>query len=117
MKRQDSIEDAYHEDFLTLIRTFNEEKKIIASVCVGALPLGKSGILKGRKATTYHLLNGMRRKQLAEFGADVLDQHVVVDGNIITSSSPATALDVAMTLLEMLTSQENCEKVKKLMGF
>ena len=110
-------EDAYHEDFLTLIRTFNEEKRIIASVCVGALPLGKSGILKGRKATTYHLLNGMRRKQLAEFGADVLDRHVVVDGNIITSSSPATALDVAMTLLEMLTSQKNCEKVKKLMGF
>jgi 4-methyl-5(b-hydroxyethyl)-thiazole monophosphate biosynthesis len=110
-------EDAYHEDFLTLIRTFNEEKKIIASVCVGALPLGKSGILEGRKATTYHLLNGMRRKQLAEFGANVLDGHVVVDGNIITSSSPATALDVAIKLLEMLTSQKNCEKVKKWMGF
>ena len=110
-------EDAYHEDFLKLIRTFDEEKKIIASVCVGALPLGKSGILTGRRATTYHLLNGLRRKQLAEFGADVLDQHVVVDENIITSSSPATALDVAFTLLEMLTSKKNCEKVRKWMGF
>lgn len=110
-------EDAYNEDFLKLVRTFDEEKKIIASVCVGALPLGKSGILKGRKATTYHLLDGIRRKQLAEFGAEVLDQHVVVDGNIITSSSPATALDVAFKLLEMLTSKENCRKVKKWMGF
>jgi len=111
-------EDAYHEDFLKLIRTFDEEKKIIASVCVGALPLGKSGVLKGRKATTYHLLDGIRRRQLAEFGAEVLDQHVVVvDGNIITSSSPAMALDVAFKLLEMLTSKENCEKVKKWMGF
>jgi len=110
-------EDAYHEDFLKLIRTFDKEKKIIASVCVGALPLGKSGILKGRKATTYHLLGGVRRKQLAEFGAKVLDQRVVVDGNIITSSSPATALDVAFKLLEMLTSKENYEKVKKCMGF
>jgi len=44
-------------------------------------------------------------------------QNVVVDGNIITSSSPATALDVAIKLLEMLTSQKNCEKVKKWMGF
>jgi protein deglycase len=110
-------EDAYHEDFLKLVRAFNEEKKIIASVCVGALPLGKSGILKGRKATTYHLLDGISRKQLTEFGAEVLDQHLVVDGNIITSSSPATALDVAFKLLEMLTSKGNCEKVKKWMGF
>jgi 4-methyl-5(b-hydroxyethyl)-thiazole monophosphate biosynthesis len=59
----------------------------------------------------------MRRKQLAEFGADVLDRPVVVDGSIITSSSPATALEVAIKLLEMLTSQKNCEKVKKWMGF
>lgn len=110
-------EDAYHEDFLTLIRTFDEGKKIIASVCVGALPLGKSGILRGRKATTYHLLNGMRRRQLAEFGVDVLDKHVVVDGHIITSSAPGAALDVAFTLLEMLTSKKNCEKVRRGMGF
>jgi len=110
-------DDAYDEDFLKLIKAFNEEKKIIASVCVGALPIGKSGILKGRKATTYHLLDGIRRKQLAEFGVEVLDQHVVLDRNIITSSSPATALDVAFKLLEMLTSKENCEKVKKWMGF
>lgn len=110
-------DDAYHEDFLKLIKAFNSEKKIIASVCVGALPIGKSGILKGRKATTYHLLDGIRRKQLAEFGAEVLDQNIVLDANIITSSSPATALDVAFKLLEMLTSKKNTEKVKKWMGF
>lgn len=110
-------DDAYHEDFLKLIKAFNSEKKIIASVCVGALPIGKSGILKGRKATTYHLLDGIRRKQLAEFGAEVLDQNIVLDANIITSSSPATALDVAFKLLEMLTSKKNSEKVKKWMGF
>jgi len=110
-------EDAYHEDFLRLIRAFDKQKKIIASICVGALPLGKSGILKGRKATTYHLLDGIRKKQLADFGANVVDDHLVVDENIITSSSPATALDVAFKLLEMLSSKENCTKIKKLMGF
>lgn len=110
-------EDAYHEDFLRLIRVFNKEGKIIASTCVDALPLGKSGILRGRKATTYHLLDGLRRRQLAEFGAEVLDQHIVIDGNVITSSSPATALEVAFKLLEMLTTIENCGKAKKWMGF
>lgn len=39
------------------------------------------------------------------------------DGNIITSTSPATAVAVAFKLLEKLTSKENVEKVKELMGF
>jgi 4-methyl-5(b-hydroxyethyl)-thiazole monophosphate biosynthesis len=110
-------EDAYHEDFLKTIRRFHESGKIIASICVGALPLGKSGILKNKKATTYHLMDGKRRKQLEGFGACVQDQAVVVDGNIVTSTSPATALDVAFTLLRMLTSPDNEKNVKTAMGF
>jgi len=110
-------EDAYHEDFLKIIRQFHESKKIIASICVGALPLGKSGILKNKKATTYHLLDGKRKNQLKSFGAYVQDQAIVVDDNIITSTSPATALDVAFILLRMLTSPDNEKKVKIAMGF
>lgn len=110
-------EDAYHEDFLEIIRQFNESRKIIASICVGALALGKSGILKNRKATTYHLLNGKRRKQLERFGANVQDKSIVIDDNIITSISPATALDVAFLLLRMLTSAANEQKIKTAMGF
>lgn len=113
----DFYEDAYNEEFLSFLREFNDKKKPIASVCVGALPLGKSGILKNRKGTTYHLTGGKRRKQLSGFGVEVQDKHVVVDENIITSSSPSTALDVAFTFLEMLTSKENVEKVKIEMGF
>jgi len=110
-------EDAYHESFQRLIQDFNDKEKLIASVCVGALPIGKSGILLGRKATTYHLNNSIRRRQLAAFGVDVQDKHVVMDDNVITSSSPATALEVAFLLLEKLTSVENCRKVKEGMGF
>ena len=78
-------EEAYNEKFLDLIRDFDKQNKIIASICVGALPLGKSGILKGRKATTYHLKDAYRQKQLAEFGVNVINQRIVVDENIITS--------------------------------
>ena len=52
-------QDAYDERFLSLIREFDKEGKIIASVCVAALPVGKSGVLNGRKATTYDLLDGL----------------------------------------------------------
>ncbi len=111
-------EDAYSEEFLNIIREFDRAGKTIASICVGALPVGKSGVLAGRNATTYNLGNGKRQKQLSEFGATVLsDERIVTDKNIITSYNPSTAFDVAFKLLELLTSEENCSNVKKQMGF
>lgn len=110
-------EDAYDERLLNLIREFDKEGKIIAAICVSALPVGKSGVLKGRKATTYDLLDGARRKQLVDFGANVQDESIVIDKNIITSTGPSTALDVAFILLEMLTDKENVDVVKKYMRF
>ncbi len=110
-------EDAYDERFLDLIRAFDKQNKIIASVCVGALPIGKSGVLKNRKATTYDLSDGARQKQLADFGAIVQDEWITIDKNIITSTGPATGVDVAFKLLEMLTDKANAEAVKKEMRF
>lgn len=110
-------EDAYDERFLKLIQEFDKQGKIIASVCVAAMPIGKSGVLKGRNATTYDLLDGLRRKQLAEFGAVIQDESMVIDKNIITSTGPSTGLDVAFMLLEMLTNSENVAVVKEYMRF
>jgi 4-methyl-5(b-hydroxyethyl)-thiazole monophosphate biosynthesis len=111
------LEDVYDERFLDLIRKFNEKGKLIASICVAALPIGKSGVLKNRKATTWDLDDGVRRKQLAEFGVTVLDKQLVIDKNIITSTGPATSLDVAFKLLEMLTDIQNVNEIKRNMRF
>ena len=109
--------DAFSTEFQSLIRMFNSAGKTISSICVGALALGKSGILKEKKATTYNLINGERLKQLKEFGANVIDKPIVIDENIITSCSPETAIDVAFELLERLTNKENCRYIKEIMGF
>ena len=108
-------DDAYDEKFLDIIRGFKANNKMIASVCVGALPLGKSGILKDKKGTTYN--NTVRREALQGFGVHVLDQPIVVDDNVITSWNPSTAMDVALLLLEQLTTKDNADNVRKLMGF
>lgn len=107
--------DAYDEQFLSVIRAFRTAGKMIASICVGALPLGKSGILAGKNGTTYNSV--VRRETLRDFGVNVLHQPVVVDDNIITSWNPSTAMEVAFLLLEQLTSSENTAHVKRLMGF
>ncbi len=110
-------EDAYDPRFLNLIREFDKQGKTVASICVGAMPIGKSGVLKGRSATTYDLSDGIRRKQLSDFGAIIKDDRIVIDRNVITSTGPSTGLDVAFKLLEILTSKENVDLVRKYMRF
>ncbi len=72
--------------------------------------------MKGRRATTYHLLEGKRRKELTGMGVVVVDEPLVQDSGIITSTSPATATDVAFALLEELTSRDNALAIKRWMG-
>ncbi|ODJ50038.1 dimethyladenosine transferase [Brochothrix thermosphacta] len=109
--------DAFDARFSKIIRHFNDNNKLIATICVASLALGNSGILKGRKATTYNHSTSIRRRQLANFGANLVNAPIVVDNNIITSSNPGTAFEVAFLALERLTSKENCHKVRELMGF
>ena len=110
-------EDAFSPGVQDLIRQFAQAGKPVATICVGALPLAKTGLLAGRKATTYHLGEGRRRQQLAEFGALVLDEHLVQDGPFVTSSCPATAVEVALRLLAAITDKANAHHIRQLMGF
>ncbi len=110
-------EEAYDERFSKLIREFNAKGKIIATICSAALPLGKSGVLKNRKATTYHLKDAYWQNKLKEFGVNVVNEPIVVDANIITSYCPETAPNVAFELLKILTSEEEMAVIKKAMGF
>lgn len=109
--------EAYDERTLQLLRDFNAANKWIASVCVAAFPLAKSGVLKDRSATTYHLRNGFKRNELASYGVELGEPWLVIDKNIITSSCPKSAPDVAFVLLEQLTSKEVADKVRAVMGF
>jgi len=108
--------DAYHDDFLKLIRMFNAERKTIASVCVGALPIARSGVLTNRRATTYSK-NILRAEELLSYNVNVIDEPIVTDCNVITSWNPSTATDVAFLLLEQLTSKNQSDFIREIMGF
>ena len=108
--------DAYSEEFLSLIRAFRNKGKVIASVCVAALPVAKSGVLAGKRGTTYNQ-NPRRLEQLQSFGVQLVNEPMVEDDRILTCWNPSAALGVAFRLLEMLTTAENTRRVKALMGF
>jgi 4-methyl-5(b-hydroxyethyl)-thiazole monophosphate biosynthesis len=108
-------EEALSEDFLQVIRHFSNKQQDLASVCVASLALGSAGVLKGRRATTYHQVGGKRKQQLEETGAVFVDTPLVIDDNIITSTGPGTAIEVAFELLRKLTDSDNALSVRQKM--
>ncbi|HEY0595614.1 DJ-1/PfpI family protein [Sphingopyxis sp.] len=108
-------DDALADEFIAVIAKFDKASKPVASVCVASLSLGAAGILNGRRATTYHQVGGKRKAQLESYGAVFLDQPVVVDDRLITSTGPGTSIEVAFALLEQLTSRANADHIRQLM--
>ena len=110
------LEDAYSSEFTGLIKQFHQQGKVVASICTGAFPVAKSGILNNKCGTTYNL-NTETQASLKEMGVNVLNQPIVDDHNIITSWNPSTAMNVALLLLKKLTNAENANAIKAMMGF
>jgi protease I len=70
---------------LDLVRAFDTAEKPIAFIChAGWVPIS-ARILKGRRATSV----GAIRDDMENAGVDWVDEAVVVDGNLISSRTPA----------------------------
>lgn len=79
-----------------------------ASVCTGSTLLAKAGILDGRPATTHWAVRGT----LMGLGADVRDERVVVDGNVITGAGVSAGLDMALTLTALLWGEKVAQTIQ-----
>lgn len=86
-----------NEKVLSIIKSFDENEKFIAAICASpALVLTKTGVVNNKKVTCYP---GMEKN----FNSSIyVKENVVVDGNIITSRGPATALEFSYKLVEIL---------------
>ncbi|MEI9928062.1 MAG: type 1 glutamine amidotransferase domain-containing protein [Sphingomonas sp.] len=69
---------------IEIVREFMDEDKIVAAICHAPWLLIEADVVDGRRATSWPSL----RTDLANAGASVLDEEVVVDGNLITSRKP-----------------------------
>jgi transcriptional regulator GlxA family with amidase domain len=70
----------------------------VASVCSGAVALGRAGLLDGRRCTTHHDLQDAlaRAHPLAKVVRDVL---YVGDDRVVTSAGIASGIDLALHLV------------------
>ncbi|MBN1763085.1 MAG: DJ-1/PfpI family protein [Methanomicrobia archaeon] len=83
-----------------------EEGRIVAAICGAPTVLADFGILKGKKATVFP---GKERELT---GAEFVNERVVVDGTVVTSKGPGTALEFSVKLVELLVGKQRAQEVK-----
>ncbi|WP_420607209.1 type 1 glutamine amidotransferase domain-containing protein [Novosphingopyxis sp.] len=84
------------DSVLDLIREFDSSGKIVAAICHAPWLLIEAEIVNGRKATSYKSI----RTDLANAGAEVVDESVAVDDNLITSRNPDDLDDFCAAIAE-----------------
>ena len=95
-------------DTMAAIGRAYREGKYLAAICAGPTILAAMGITDGKQATSYPGTE-------AQMGDACYrnDAAVVVDGKVITSRSPGTAMVFALKLAEVLCDGEAVRQVKE----
>ena len=80
---------------VTLVKTFVAARKPVAAICHGPWLLVEAEALKGCKATGWNSI----RTDLRNAGAELSDERVVRDGQIITAQAPEDVEAFTETLI------------------
>ncbi|PIQ82917.1 MAG: DJ-1 family protein [Candidatus Omnitrophica bacterium CG11_big_fil_rev_8_21_14_0_20_64_10] len=93
-----------------LLGAFTESGKPIGAICAAPSLLAAQGLLCGKNATSHPSV----RKEVAD-SAVYSEKAVVVDGKLITSRGPGTAMAFALTLAEKIAGPEKTAQLRQAM--
>jgi len=103
------------EEVIEEIKEFAQQKdKIIASICLGALVLGKADLVKGKNITGNPLVKSHELLKDSNFNPN---ESVVVDGNLIAAKTVAQTPEWTFRIIEELFGQEKRVEIAKKIGF
>jgi protease I len=72
------------ENAVSLVRGFHDAGKPMAVICHGPWVLVESGVVRGKRVTSWPTL----QTDIRNAGGEWVDEEVVVDGNVVTSRKP-----------------------------
>ncbi len=93
----------------TLIKKQASENKYLAAICAAPKVLAAAGVLKGKSATSFPGILAALKDDSITISSNAIE----IDGNIVTSRGPGTAMDFALSLVELLEGWEKREEVNQ----
>ncbi|EOY13225.1 Class I glutamine amidotransferase-like superfamily protein isoform 2 [Theobroma cacao] len=103
---------ANSDKLVNLLKKQMQSNKPYGAICASpALVLEPHGLLKGKKATAFPAMCNKLSDQ------SFIDNRVVVDGNLITSRGPGTAMEFALGIVEKFFGRQKALELAKVMLF
>ena len=102
----------HNEGFIEWMKTA-DAVPLKASACTGSLLLGAAGFLKGKMATTHP----NAYTELARYCAQVTDQRLVDEGDIITARGVFSSIDLGLYLVERIAGKNVRVDIAKQMDY
>ncbi len=92
-----------------IITQLSAEGKHLGAICAAPKVFVTHGLLKGKQATAYpNTLDALDTNDIT-----LIDKPIIVDGNIITSRGPGTAMDFALQLIETMMGKDARQAVEQ----
>lgn len=88
----------------SLIKHIYDNGGLVAAICAAPSVLGSLGILNGRVATCYPGFEDELK------GAEIKQNGVCIDGNVITAKGPGVSLDFSFAVLNFLKGDSTASK-------
>lgn len=100
-----------HQEFMKILTTHVTNQGCVAAICAAPSLLGQLDLLKGRNYTCYpgfetYISNG-----------NLIDNEVVVAGNIITGRALGAGLNFALTIISKISGIEKANEIAKSICF
>ncbi|KAF1978049.1 DJ-1 [Bimuria novae-zelandiae CBS 107.79] len=101
---------ATSELVLDMIHAFQEKGKHVAAICAGTTALVAAQKKHGGKKSKVTSHPSVK-KEVKDAGWEYSEERVAVDGKVITSRGPGTAMLFALTIVEVLAGKEKKNEV------
>jgi 4-methyl-5(b-hydroxyethyl)-thiazole monophosphate biosynthesis len=92
----------------TLLKQMRDADKYTAAICAAPKVLASAGLLRDKHATSYP--GSIDETELQHMMYE--EKSVVIDGKVITSRGPGTAMDFALKLIEQLLGKAKRDEVE-----
>ncbi|MCK4834640.1 MAG: DJ-1/PfpI family protein [Gammaproteobacteria bacterium] len=98
-----------NEQLQSLLKKQAHEGRYLGAICAAPKALAKAGILEGKTATGFPGV----LEALGDQSISISNNAIEIDGKVVTSRGPGTAMEFALTLIELLEGKNKREEVNQ----